>query len=625
MQEEDEEPARGSGIAKMLELSGCSEGDSYPGDGEETETGRLSAALEELQAQNTMLQDELTLLSNVKGELEADLERIKEEFQMEREELEFKINELQLNREGSSSDQVIGVHPDQQGVQGELQLQSEAHKDKEDSLPYESKDSTISPGDQNLLNAEELKAQCEALTRERDSALAECQHMRNILQGFETELSEKTKDFVLQYKAMKEQGANTVRELQDKIKELSQERDDLSERVKAVTEEKNTVMKNVEDLNLKLEGSTGEGQKLQYSVEEQAALACELKQSVEELTRQNEEILSQLQMKENVTQDLKETVNMLTEERDKIHSQLKHREEEMQMLNERAKEIEKLVEEKEKELQSLTKEKEAVVQHLKDERENTQSLKEEMERRQESVLALELAIKDLSTEKADLHQKLEEGSSKAQEARELLGSKLAALEAQLELETSQKNHLESKLKSLAEEAEQARATIRALEENQSEILRNSYEGVEELQARVDELEKERSLLRSSLEEAQGVITSEEVQRELQARITDLEQERNMLKKNLEEVVKDAEGLQKDLEDMKSANEKVNEENKKLLAHISLVTQEKEETEKGEMENVEKERRELKDQLTEKDSLISQLRTEMASLQVSGAPDVSGSF
>ncbi|KAE8299477.1 hypothetical protein D5F01_LYC01877 [Larimichthys crocea] len=186
---------------------------------------------------------------------------------MEREELEFKIDELQMNRESAPNDQAITLDPDQQEVQGESQ------------------------------QMKELRAQCGVLTRERDTALAECQHMRDILQSVETELGEKTKDFVLQYKAMKEQGANTVQELQDKLEQLIQERDELLERVREVTEDKNNLMKNVQDLELKLEASAGEDQKLQSSVEEQTTLACELKQSVKELTSQNEEILSKLQMK----------------------------------------------------------------------------------------------------------------------------------------------------------------------------------------------------------------------------------------------------------------------------------------------------------------------------------------
>ncbi|KAJ4933608.1 hypothetical protein JOQ06_030434 [Pogonophryne albipinna] len=599
VQEEDEEAPRSLGIAKMLELSTCSQGESTQSEGEETETGRVRAPMEDLQAQNTMLQDELTLLSNVKGELEAELEKTKEEFQTEKEEMEFKINELQMNKDILPSDLAITLNPEQQDA--ELQQHSEALQDG-------SEESAIAPEDQHLLNPEELRAKWEALTTERDSAVTECQHVREVLQGVERELGEKTQEFVLQHQAMKEQGANTVQELQDKMEQLSQEREELHVKVNQISEEKDTLMKNLQDLQLKLEDSSGEEQKLQSSVEEHTALVSELKPSVEEVIRQNEEILSQLHMKENMTQDLKEMVNTLTEERDRIESQLQHREEEMEKLSDkRETEIQRLLEEKEKEalvcrgdreqeLKLLEKEKEDEVQHLKEER----------ERMQETASALELTIKDRSTEKADFQQKLEEAStglSKAQEAGGLLASKLADLEAQLEQETSEKNLLEAKLNTLTEDTEQARATITALEETHSEALRNSTEEVEGLRSRVGELEKERELLRSSVQESERAVGSEEVEKELHARIADLEQEKDMLRNNLEEVVKDTEGLQKDLEDMKSVNEKMNEENQRLQTHMSLRT-------------------ELKDQLTEKDSIIAQLRGEIAALQDSAVQSAS---
>lgn len=602
VQEEDEEPARGSGIARMLELSGH-------GHGVETEVRRLTVALEDLQAQNTMLQDELTLISNVKGELEAELERAKEEFQVEREELEFKINELQMTKESPPT------HPDQQVVQEES---------KESVFSPARDETSLNSDEQQKLN-QELVVQCETLIRERNSAQAECQNMRDILQGLGTELSEKTNDFVLQYQTMKEQGANTVRELQEKIEHLSQERDGLLVRVQEFTEEKNILFESIKDLRVKLEGSTGENQK----PEEQTDLACELKQSVAELSKRNDEILSQLQMSENMTEDLRKTVNTLTEERDNIQSQLQLREEDMRNLNdERMKEARLLREEKEKELKGLNEEKEDQMHHLEVEREKIeQSLKDEVQKRQEIASALELTVKELSADKVNLLQKLEVTSSEfstAQEEKKALGSKLADLEAQLEQEVSEKRLLEAKLISLTEEAERAQSSLRALEENQSDVLRNSTNEVEELRARLDELEKERSLLRSSLEEVQDERRIEDVQIELQAHIRELEQERDMLKNSLDEVVKDTEGLQKDLQDMKLVSEKVRDENQKLQAQISLMTQEREEKEEGEMEremNLGKEREKYMEELTEKTCLISQLRNEISALKVCEAHTV----
>ncbi|CAJ1079915.1 GRIP and coiled-coil domain-containing protein 2 [Xyrichtys novacula] len=633
VQEEDEEPARGSGIAKMLELSGCTQGDSSHSDGEETEIGKLKVALEELQAQNTMFQDELTLLSNVKSELESELERTKEESQMEREELEFKINELQVSRDSALNYQAVTPDSEQQETRGE-QL-SEVHQNGEDPLSAKSRKSAMFAGDHNLQDLVELRVQCEALTIERDSAMAECQHMKEILQEMKTELGEKTDDFALQYKAMKDQEAITLKDLQNKIEELIQEKEEVMEGMKVETEEKNSLEKNIQDLKLKLEASVGEDKNLQSSVEEQTALVCELKQSVVELTRQNEEILSQLQMKESATQELKEMVNTLSEEKNNVQSQLQQREEEMQSLNdEKTKEIQRLTEEKEKEallyreekereLKSLKKGKEEEVQLLKEERLTMEgSMKEEVERRQEKISFLEMTIKDLSSDNTDLSKKLKEASSglsKTQETVELLGSKLAAVEAQLEQEMSEKHVREANLKSMTEEAEQACTTIRTLEEKQGEVLHTTSREVEALRARIDELEKERNLLKSSLEEARGEATLEEVLKELQARIADLEQERDMLRNNLDEVLYDTKGLQKDLKEMKSANMKVSMENQNLQAQISSMTHEGQEKED---EGMEKEIQELKDQLADKASLITQLKSEMVVLQESAAQSVS---
>ncbi|CAG13748.1 unnamed protein product, partial [Tetraodon nigroviridis] len=294
-----------------------------------------------------MLQDELTLLTNVKAELEAELERTKEEFQVEREELEFKIDELHMARESLSHDKAIATETE---LQGEVRQHSETLKDQDGNLQNKSSESALLYGDRNHLTVEEVEAQCEQLTRERDSALAECQHMREILQGVETELGEKTKDFIQQYNAMKEQGASTVQGLQDKLKNLKEERDELLDRMGKITEEKNSLITDVQDLKIKLEVSAGEDQKLQSSVQEQTTLAGELKQSVEELTKKNQEILSQLQMKENMTQDLKDLVQTVTGERDQIQSQLQRTEEEIQKLqSEKDEEVQRLLEGKENE------------------------------------------------------------------------------------------------------------------------------------------------------------------------------------------------------------------------------------------------------------------------------------
>nr|XP_046222561.1 GRIP and coiled-coil domain-containing protein 2-like [Oncorhynchus gorbuscha] len=560
VQEEEEEPSgRSSGIARMLELSGLSQIDASDG---ETETGQLRSALEDLQSQNTMLQDELTFLGNVKTQLEAELERMREEFQTEKEELEFKIDELLMTRESATPD--LNMTPyrdplspatpkcDLQEVPALTQLQqSGPQREPAYSLPASSaspsspfpdtdhQSLTLEEQQRLILEVQELRTQCETLARkntqavgeceslakercqavdeceylarERGQAVAECEHTRDILRGLETELGQRTGDFVRQYEAMKEQGASAIQELQERVRGLTEERESLVEKLRVLNEDRESLLEEVQGLEKRLESfleqtQAAEGLKeqlqtsleektvlaseLKASLEEQTALTLELKASVEDLSRQNGEILSQLQMKESAVQELEDSLNVMSTERDQTLSALQEREIEVVRLR-------------------------------------------EVEGRQ-----------------------------------------------------------------------------------------GQRERVAELQARIEELEKERSLLKSSLGEVQGS-PGEEVE-ELQACVEELEKERNLLKCNLWELVGDTEALQRDLVEMKLANEKMRAENQELLAQVSNATEtladkEREQKVGGVMEREEEEekqeeRRALQQQLTEKDKVISQLKSEMAVLQ-----------
>ncbi|KAL0963550.1 hypothetical protein UPYG_G00307830 [Umbra pygmaea] len=518
VQEEEEEPnGRSSGIARMLELSGISHIDASDG---EMEMGRLRSALEDLRSQNTMLKDELTFLGNVKTELEAELERVKEEFQTEKEELEFKIDELLMSRDGATPDLNITpkhdplspVPPNSCDITQTPALAQSKHSapqgDQADGLPA-SLDFPSSPkqsqpwllldAEPNLsveeqqrlmLEVQELKAWCkkladensqalgerDSMARERIQVVAEYEHTRNILRSLEAELDQKTGDFVKQYEAMKEQGALAVQELQDRVRALTEERESLAGSLRRLDEDNEGLLLKVQGLEKKLdvsleqiEAAKGLKDQLQSSLEEKTAsasleektaLAHELKASVEDLSRQNGEILSQLQMRESTAQELAEALSTGTTERDRRMSAQQEREAELLILRE------------DREL----------------------------------------------------------GESQRQE-------------------------------------------------------------VEELQARVEELEKERNMLRS----------------------------------NLEEVVRDTEALQRDLAEMKLANEKMRTENQEVHAqyiHVAetLRDSERDETRAGDMEGekkeeeTERERRALEQQLMEKETVISQLRSEVTVLQ-----------
>ncbi|XP_041739294.1 GRIP and coiled-coil domain-containing protein 2 [Coregonus clupeaformis] len=568
VQEEEEEPSgRSSGIARMLELSGLSQIDASDG---ETETGQLRSALEDLQSQNTMLQDELTFLGNVKTQLEAELDRVREEFQTEKEELEFKIDELLMTQEGATPDLNMTTYRDPlspatpkcdlQEVPALTQLQqSGPQREPAYSLPASSaspssprqslsspvpdtdhQSLTLEEQQRLILEVQELRAQCETLARENTQAVGECEslakersqavagyeHTRDILRGLETELGQRTGDFVRQYEAMKEQGTSAIQELQERVRGLTEERESLVEKVRVLNEDRASLLEKVQGLEKRLESFLEQTQaakglkeqlqmsleektelalelktsleektvlasELKASLEEQTALTLELKASMEDLSRQNGEILSQLQMKESAVQELEETLNVVSTERDRTLSALQDRE---------------------------------------------------------------------------------------------------------------------------------MGVVRLREEREVEESQGQREKEAELQARIEELEKERSLLKSSLGEVQKE-RSEEVQgspgeevEELQARIEELEKERSLLKCNLGELVGDTEALQRDLGEMKVANEKMRTENQELLAQVSKATETLADKEREQKEEEQAERRELQQQLTEKDKVISQLKSEIAVLQ-----------
>uniref|UniRef100_A0A672MIN9 GRIP domain-containing protein n=1 Tax=Sinocyclocheilus grahami TaxID=75366 RepID=A0A672MIN9_SINGR len=89
--QEEEEDTNRAGPPKQSPSAKTSDDSSH-------EASVLKLALEDLQSRNMMLQEELVFLRNVKRELESELKQVREEFTVEKEELEFRIDELQMNR-----------------------------------------------------------------------------------------------------------------------------------------------------------------------------------------------------------------------------------------------------------------------------------------------------------------------------------------------------------------------------------------------------------------------------------------------------------------------------------------------------------------------------------------------
>lgn len=200
--------------------------DSSSLEGPEDEMDKLRLNLLDLQSENTMIKEELTFLTNVKTELEGDLKHLKEEFSMEREELEFKINELQMTKEECeicpekevnylSAAKTI-CFEEHERILHEINVLHKAEMEKLEACLISNNEREKEVMDQA---AQDLQNTCKKLSEENKAITTEYEHTKEILRNIEMDLGDRTSDFVKKYNAMKEQAAVSIQELEEKLRE----------------------------------------------------------------------------------------------------------------------------------------------------------------------------------------------------------------------------------------------------------------------------------------------------------------------------------------------------------------------------------------------------------------------
>lgn len=202
----------------------------------ENEMGTMKLAIQELQSQNTMLKEELIFLTNVKTELESDLKHIKEEFSMEREELEFKINELQMTKEeGETCAQKVDLMNTVGNIHVEehvqiLQELKELHKAEMKELETHLISTNKNEKEVIVQEVQDLQNRCKVLCEEKKTIVSEYECTKEILKNIEMELGDRTSEIVMKYNAMKEQAAVSIQKVQDKL----MEKDGMIEKLKCL-------------------------------------------------------------------------------------------------------------------------------------------------------------------------------------------------------------------------------------------------------------------------------------------------------------------------------------------------------------------------------------------------------
>ncbi|RXM99128.1 GRIP and coiled-coil domain-containing protein 2 [Acipenser ruthenus] len=526
----------------------------------EDEVINLKRMLKDLQSQHSILQDELTYLSNVKTELELELQQAKDEFLHEKEELEFNINELQLCNEDNDSIatkcksdlQTTNDHWEMALNQHEQELQVLKQRHQKEIVALEQ--TLLSAAEKEkgkaLLEIQNLKEECEKLSIEKDEAVNSYEKTMEILRNVQSELEDTTGNFVKQYNAMKESNAAEIHELQQKLRVAFNEKDKLLERINNLESEAKSQQDNFN--SSKVSESDWENKK--------------------------QELLSIQHHKDTALRELEEKLAALNLEKDDVLTALKHSEVEVKRLRDAFSTEQAQCAEFQQKLENLTKDKtqikalEEELTNLKKERDNLQEelhlvrsdrdslskfkdeigdlekssqavseekerLRNDFEEKLQQLTELQHRLEDLTKDKAQLHQRLDEAEMQLGTTfadKENITHQLKILESKLTVTCLEKVQKCSDLKALEEDLTNLKNERDHLQE-ELKLARSDSNNLYKLKGETGDLEKslqavsqEKERLRKDLEEKQQQLT------DFQYRLEYLTKDNTQLQQRLDE-------------------------------------------------------------------------------------------
>ncbi|KFP80872.1 GRIP and coiled-coil domain-containing protein 2, partial [Apaloderma vittatum] len=550
----------------------------------------LEHSLEELQSQHSILKDELTYMSNVKLKLEEEIHRIKDEYFHEREDLDFKINELQLSKEDyccTIEKLRLELQAARQHCETTLQehkLETQTLKEQHEREISELNETLLSSSEKEkmelVFDMQELREQLEKLTQEREEAVSNYNSLRETMETLQTELGESAGKISQEFESMRQQQASDVSELQQKLRAAFNEKDILLETVNRLQEETKKLSSN------------------QLEIEE-------LKCKIVSLQEENNTITSSIDQKETAMKELEEKIIVLTNQKKDILNEVKHLGEERETLQERCKQEQGKVQELQqavdvanqynsdlkKKVEELT---ESLNEALTRKNENAQML-EQLENQIESLVrerenlssegyTLREENKKIIQEKVELSEELNKIMSE-KDGWLALKEQSENLENKLQMMTAEKDHISTLL-----ESEQAhRSVVRTqlchlLEQVGSSVSDSNeeYDSLNLLQIANECLAKMKEQCLALRNEEEVLRLQQEIERleeenaaqyiEHRSLIQDFEKEKDLLREELEGVLSEKEALQHDIQELKNSSDKTRIENQDLLASIEETTQ-----------------------------------------------------
>ncbi|NXH44922.1 GCC2 protein, partial [Dicaeum eximium] len=551
----------------------------------------LEHSLEELQSQHSILRDELTYMSNVKIKLEEEIHRMKDEYFHEREDLDFKINELQLTKEDyccvieklKLELQAAGQHYETAAKEHKLEIQT--LKDQHKREISELNETLLSGSEKEqmalVFELQELKEQLEKLTQEKEEAVSNYNSLRETMETLQAELGESAGKISQEFESMKQQQASDVSQLQQKLRAAFNEKDVLLETVNRLQEEVEKLSSNqleIEELKCKIASLQEDNSAMTSSIDQKEITVRELEEKIVALTDQNRDILNDVKCLGEERQTLQETCK---QEQVKIQEL----QQEVDVANQYNYDLKQKVEELTERLNEALTSKGENAQMLEQLEKQIESLVRDKKQLSSEVYTLHEENKKLVQEKGELSEELGKTTSEKDSCL-LLKEQSESLEKKLQMTTAEKEHISTLLENEQMHSSLVRTHLYHLLEQVGFSISDSneeYDSLNLLKIANECLSKIKEEQRLALQKEEEVIRlQQEVERleeenaaqyrEHRSLIQDFEKEKTLLREELEGVLSEKEALQRDIQELRNASEKIRIENQDLLANTEKISQ-----------------------------------------------------
>ncbi|XP_056183656.1 GRIP and coiled-coil domain-containing protein 2 [Falco biarmicus] len=557
----------------------------------EEKVRHLENSLEELQSQHSILKDELTYMSNVKLELEEEIHRIKDEYFHEREDLDFKINELQLTKEDyccvieKLKLELQAARQHCEAVVNEHKLETQTLKEQHKRDISELNETLLSGSEKEkmalVFETQELREQLEKLTQEKEEAVSNYNSLRETMETLQTELGESAGKISQEFESMRQQQASDVSELQQKLRAAFNEKDVLLETVNRLREEIEKLSSNqpeVEELQCKIVSLQEENNTITSYINQKETAIKELEEKIIVLTDQNKGILNE--------------VKCLGEDRETLQERCKQEQgknqelqKEVDVVNQYNSDLKKKVEELTERLNEALTRKSENAQMLEQLENQVVSLLHERENLSCEVYTLHEKNKKIIQEKGELSEELAKITSE-KDGWLVLKEQSENLEKKLQMLNAEKDHLSTLLESEQAQRSLIRTQLYRLLEQVGSSVSDSNEEHDSLNLLeianeyLSKTKEEQCLAKQYEEEVLhlqrevGRLEEENAAQYTEHRslIEDFEKEKDLLREELEGVLSEKAALQHDIQELKNASEKARTENQDLLANIEEITQ-----------------------------------------------------